>query len=91
MHTELLINVPPSTNFHSNHFRGSYYGLDKFLICKENMQKQSEQQLNNLKILNEQQIYARLTEVRLKLQNSEEFTRMAAASPIYVERFAIVE
>lgn len=55
------------------------------------MQKQSEQQLNNLKILNEQQIYARLTEVRLKLQNSEEFTRMAAASPIYVERFAIVE
>jgi hypothetical protein len=46
--------------------------------------------MNNLKILNEQQIYQRITEVRLRLQNTDNFTRLAAESPIYVERFALV-
>jgi hypothetical protein len=64
--------------------------LINFSSARKSMQKQSEQQMNNLKILNEQQIYQRITEVRLKLQNTEEFTRMAAESPIYAERFAIV-
>jgi hypothetical protein len=64
--------------------------LINFSSARKNMQKQSEQQMNNLKILNEQQIYQRITEVRLRLQNTEEFTRMAAESPIYAERFAIV-
>jgi len=61
-----------------------------FLSARKSIQKQSEEQMNNLKVLNEQQIYQRLTEVRMSLQNTEEFTRMAADSPIYAERFAIV-
>jgi hypothetical protein len=64
--------------------------LINFVSARKNMQKQSEEQMNKLKVLNEQQIYQRLTEVRLSLQNTEEFTRMAADSPIYAERFAIV-
>jgi hypothetical protein len=42
-------------------------------------------------ILNEQQIYGRITEVRLRLQNTEEFTKMAAESHVYAERFALVD
>jgi hypothetical protein len=64
--------------------------LINFSSARKSMQKQSEQQMNNLKILNEQQIYQRMTEIRLRLQNTEEFTRMAAESPIYAERFALV-
>lgn len=60
-----------------------------FLSARKSMQKQSEEQMNNLKVLNVQQIYQKLTEVRMSLQNTEEFTRMVADSPIYAERFAI--
>ena len=54
--------------------------LINFLSARKNMQKQSEEQMNKLRVLNEQQIYQRLTEVRLSLQKTEEFTRMAAES-----------
>ena len=64
--------------------------LINFSSARKSMQKQSEQQMNNLKILNEQQIYQRITKVRLGLQNTEEFTRMAAETPIYAERLALV-
>jgi type II secretory pathway pseudopilin PulG len=63
--------------------------LINFSSARKSMQKQSEQQMNNLKILNEQQIYQRITEVRLRLQNTEEFTRMTAESPVYAEHFAL--
>jgi hypothetical protein len=64
--------------------------LISFSSARKSIQKQSEQQMNNLKTLNEQQIYERLTEVRLRLQNTDDFTKLAAESPIYAERFALV-
>jgi hypothetical protein len=65
--------------------------LINFSSARKSLQKQSEEQMNNLKILNEQQIYGRITEVRLRLQNTEEFTKMAAESHVYAERFALVD
>ena len=47
--------------------------------------------MRSLKIQSEQQIYSRITEVRLRLENTEEFTKMAMESPIFVERFASVD
>jgi hypothetical protein len=64
--------------------------LINFSAARKSIQRQSEQQMNNLKILNEQQIYQRITEVRLRLQNTDDFTRLAAESPIYAERLALV-
>ena len=40
---------------------------------------------------NEQQIYSRILEARLKLENTVEFTKMANESPIFKERFALVD
>jgi hypothetical protein len=57
----------------------------------KNLQRQSEYQMRSLKIQSEQQIYSRITEVRLRLENTEEFTKMAMESPIFVERFASVD
>ncbi len=65
--------------------------LINFSSARKSIQKQSEEQMNNLKILNEQQIYERITEVRLRLQNTEDFTKMAAESHVYAERFALVD
>jgi hypothetical protein len=39
----------------------------------------------------EQQIYSRIIEARLKLQNTEEFTKMAKESAVFMERFALVD
>ena len=62
-----------------------------FSIARKNMQRQSEQQITNLKIQNEQEIYSRIIEARLKLENTEEFTKMASESNIFRERFALVD
>jgi hypothetical protein len=62
-----------------------------FSTMRKNLQKQSQQQISNLKIQTEQQIYARIMEIRLRLENTEEFTEMAKQSPIFVERFALVD
>ena len=64
--------------------------LISFSSARKSIQKQSEQQMDYLKTLNEQQIYQRITEVRLRLQNTDDFTRLAAESPIYAERFELV-
>lgn len=64
--------------------------LISFSSARKSIQKQSEQQMDYLKTLNEQQIYQRITEVRLRLQNTDDFTRLAAESPIYAERFTLV-
>ena len=64
--------------------------LISFSSARKSIQKQSEHQMDYLKTLNEQQIYQRITEVRLRLQNTDDFTRLAAESPIYAERFALV-
>ena len=55
------------------------------------MQRQSKQQIVNLKIQSEQQIYSRIIEARLKLENTEEFTKMASESSVFRERFAVVD
>ena len=55
------------------------------------MQNQNEQQISNLKRQTEQQIYSRIIDARLKLEKTEEFTRMANESPVFKERFALVE
>ena len=62
-----------------------------FSIVRKNMQKQSEQWIKNLKMQSEQQIYSRIMDVRLKLENTETFTRMAKESPVFEERFSSVD
>jgi hypothetical protein len=54
--------------------------LVNFSIARRNMQKQSEQQ-----------IYSRIMDARLKLESTESFTKMAKESPIFAERFSVVD
>jgi hypothetical protein len=58
-----------------------------FSIVRKNMQKQSEQWIKNLKMQSEQQIYSRIMDVRLKLENTETFTKMAKESPFLQNDF----
>jgi len=44
------------------------FAFINFSISRKNMQRQSEQQIANLKIQNEQEIYSRIIEARLKLE-----------------------
>jgi hypothetical protein len=67
------------------------FAFINFSIARKNMQRQSEQQITNLKIQNEQEIYSRIIEARLKLENTEEFTKMASESDVFKERFALVD
>ena len=67
------------------------FAFINFSIARKNMQRQSEQQIANLKIQNEQEIYSRIIEARLKLENTEEFTKMASESAVFRERFALVD
>src|SRR5687767_6124378 len=54
------------------------FAFINFSITRKNMQRQSEQQIANLKIQNEQEIYSRIIEGRLKLENTKEFTKWQA-------------
>jgi hypothetical protein len=54
--------------------------LVNFSTLRKSMQMQSEQQ-----------IYSRIMEARLKLESTETFTKMAKESPIFAERFAVVD
>jgi hypothetical protein len=65
--------------------------LLNFSTVRKNIQRQSEQQMRNLKIQSEQQIYSRIIEARLRLENTETFTKMAKESPIFAERFSVVD
>jgi|SRR5215208_1275292 len=65
--------------------------LVNFSTIRKNMQVQSEQQIRNLKIQSEQQIYSRIMDARLKLESTETFTNMAKESPIFAERFTVVD
>lgn len=44
----------------------------------------------NMRMQSEQQIYARIMDARIRLENSEAFTKMAKESPLFSERFAVV-
>ena len=39
----------------------------------------------------EQQIYSRIMDVKLKLENTETFTWIAKESPVFKERFSLVD
>ena len=65
--------------------------LMNFSTVRKNMQLQTEQQLRNLKTQSEQQIYSRIMDARLKLESTETFTKMAKESPIFAERFTVVD
>lgn len=65
--------------------------LMNFSTMRKNMQMQIEQQMKSLKAQSEQQIYSRIMDARLKLENTETFTKMAEESPIFAERFTVVD
>ncbi len=65
--------------------------LINFSTLRKNMQLQSEQQIRNLKTQSEQQIYSRIMDARLKLESTETFTKMAKESPIFADRFTVVD
>ena len=64
--------------------------LVNFSTLRKNMQLQNEQQIRNLKTQSEQQIYSRIMDARLKLESTETFTNMAKESPIFADRFTVV-
>ena len=45
----------------------------------------------NMQVQSEQQIYSRIMDARLKLESTETFTNMAKESPIFSERFTVVD
>jgi len=45
----------------------------------------------NMQIQSEQQIYTKVIEARLKLENTDTFTNMAIQSPIFAKRFSVVD
>ena len=65
--------------------------LLNFSTLRKSMQRQSEQHIKNLKTQTEQQIYSRIMDARLKLESTETFTKMAKESPIFAERFTVVD
>lgn len=65
--------------------------LMNFSTIRKNMQMQNEQQMKSLKTQSEQQIYSRIMDARLKLESTELFTEMAKESPIFAERFTVVD
>jgi hypothetical protein len=65
--------------------------LLNFSTLRKSMQRQSEQQIKNLKTQTEQQIYSKIMDARLKLESTETFTKMAKESPIFAERFIVVD
>jgi len=44
----------------------------------------------NMRMQTEQEIYSRIMEARIGLENTETFTNMAKESPIFAERFTLV-
>lgn len=65
--------------------------LMNFSTIRKNMRTQNEQQMKSLKTQSEQQIYSRIMDARLKLESTEIFTKMAKESPIFAERFTVVD
>ena len=44
----------------------------------------------NIRMQTEQEIYSRIMEARIRLENTETFTNMAKKSPVFAERFTLV-
>ena len=45
----------------------------------------------NMRMQTEQEIYARIMEARIRLENTEVFTNMAKESPVFAEHFGLVD
>jgi hypothetical protein len=45
----------------------------------------------NMRMQTEQVIYARIMEARIRLENTEVFTKMAKESPVFAEHFGLVD
>lgn len=45
----------------------------------------------NMRMQTEQVIYARIMEARIRLENTETFTKMAKESPVFAEHFGLVD
>jgi hypothetical protein len=45
----------------------------------------------NMRMQTEQEIYTRIMEARIKLENTEVFTNMAKESPVFAEHFGLVD
>jgi hypothetical protein len=45
----------------------------------------------NMRMQTEQEIYARIMEARIRLENTETFTKMAKESPVFAEHFGLVD
>ena len=45
----------------------------------------------SMRIQSEQQVYARIIESRMKLENTEAFTKIAKENPLFAERLALVD
>lgn len=65
--------------------------LINFSSMRKNTDRQKQQEMKTLMVQTEQQIYARIMEMRLNLENTEAFTKIAMESPIFAERFKVVE
>jgi len=65
--------------------------LMNFSTIRKNMQMQIEQQMKSLRAQSEQQIYSRIMDARLKLESTATFTKMAEESPIFAQRFTVVD
>jgi hypothetical protein len=46
---------------------------------------------SNMRMQTEQEIYSRIMGDRIRLENTETFTNMARESPIFAERFTLVD
>ena len=45
----------------------------------------------NMRMQTEQEIYSRIMEARIRLENTETFTNMAKESPIFAESFPLID
>lgn len=61
--------------------------LINFSAARKSFQIRTEQQMNILKMEVMQRVYERILEMRIRLENNEEFIGLAQESPLFAERF----
>ncbi|MGH9983703.1 MAG: hypothetical protein ACRD8W_07070 [Nitrososphaeraceae archaeon] len=62
--------------------------LINFSAARKIFQIRTEQQMNILKMEVMQTVYERILEMRIRLENNDEFIGLAQESPLFAERFA---
>jgi hypothetical protein len=61
--------------------------LISFSASRKNLQIRTEQEMNVLKMETMQRVYESILEMRIRLENTEEFIGLAQESPVFAERF----